>query len=274
MTTQKEVLEHATPEERERLLAAEKALKERTAMAVAPVQALTTIAEPIDRALTELLDLGARFVAADVHVQRLRDRHMANGIEGSARFRAFERTIPEAYESARFPDPFIGDRERGDRTVARPPEMLAIARESIHAKRVVLMGTAGAGKTRTAIAMLRARFAEEFARYGERAIIPRIVSAMHLSVARLQHRAGQGEAPLVTSAINTPLLLLDDLGSEERVESSACAFVLWDRAARARPIWVTTGLSARELGARYGGGMVRRFFESAVIIRCAREVTH
>jgi DNA replication protein DnaC len=121
------------------------------------------------------------------------------------------------------------------------------------------MGTSRAGKTSLAVAMVRAWVAKH-----ERAAM--FVPAHRLALARMQHRAGHGEADLVEQAMQAPLVLLDDLGSERDFPTNPIADVIFERHAHDRPTWMTTGLTRDPLVARYGAGVVARLFERARII--------
>jgi DNA replication protein DnaC len=94
--------------------------------------------------------------------------------------------------------------------------------------------------------------------------------AHHLGTARIQQRAGSGEAPIVARAIAAPLLLIDDLGAEAQTQNNAIADVIRDRFDEEKPLWFTTGLTANEVAARYDGGAVRRIFERAMVIQLVR----
>jgi hypothetical protein len=136
---------------------------------------------------------------------------------------------------------------------------IGIGKTACFEPRVCLMGSTRAGKTSLAVAMLRAWVAKY-----ER--IALFVPAHRLGVARIQHAAGHGEAALVETAMQAPLVLLDDLGSERDFPTSPIADVIFERHAQGLPTWMTTGLTREPLVTRYGAGVVARLFERARVI--------
>jgi hypothetical protein len=171
-------------------------------------------------------------------------------------------TVPPAFDDARLTSPWLV-RLVGEGVVAR-------ARGSLTAPRVVMLGEAGSGKTSLVVAMFRAVLdAEEpHGRAGHR-----YVSAHALAKARAGHPLGHGEAPLVEAAIRAPLLVLDELGGEDARHASAVTEVIYERHAAGATTWVTTGVTAKELAARYGGGVVRRVFEGATKFALTRRAS-
>lgn len=166
---------------------------------------------------------------------------------------ALERTIPPAFRWARLDAPELTSR-------VDPPAAIAAARGVVREPCLLFRGPSGAGKTSLAVALLRERVRAT----GEPALMS---LAFQLSVARIQHRAGEGEAPPVAAAMRAPMLLLDDIGQEQNTAVNPIADIVQHRWAHELPTWVTTGLSREELGARYGGGVARRLFERARILR-------
>jgi hypothetical protein len=164
---------------------------------------------------------------------------------------ALERSIPPALGWARLDAPELSER------VYVPA--IGIARNAFRDSRVCLMGSSRAGKTSLGVAMLRA-----WVDASERSAL--FVAAHRLGVARIQHPAGHGEAPLVEAAMKAPLVLLDDLGSDRDGPTNPIADVIVERHARDLPTWMTTGLTREPLVARYGAGVVARLFERARVI--------
>jgi len=173
----------------------------------------------------------------------------------SARLRrgsaALERSIPPTYRWATLDAKELPDR------VSVPA--IGIGKTACFEPRVCLMGSTRAGKTSLAVAMLRAWVAKY-----ER--IALFVPAHRLGVARIQHAAGHGEAALVETAMQAPLVLLDDLGSERDFPTSPIADVIFERHAQGLPTWMTTGLTREPLVTRYGAGLVARLFDRARVI--------
>jgi hypothetical protein len=136
-----------------------------------------------------------------------------------------------------------------------------MARLSVTARRVVLLGVASSGKTALGIAIGRAK-AEQFDR-----------NAMYLDAQALDAAKADrdGEAALLAvRASEVPILVLDELGAEPG-RSSAVALLLHERHAEQRQTIVATGLTPAEIRERYSDGVCRRLFEGAAVIRCDRE---
>lgn len=166
--------------------------------------------------------------------------------------RAAIETIPAAF---RWADPSAPAWKAGSNgKVTTEKEVLEIA----HLRRVLFYGGPGAGKTTLAAACLR-----RWARGGRRGMF---LAASELAVARLQHPAGRGEAPTVIAALATELLVLDDLGLDIVIPTSAIAEVIHARHAHNRRTWVTTGLSSKALTERYGAHILRRLWEGAKLV--------
>jgi hypothetical protein len=163
-----------------------------------------------------------------------------------------ERSLPPSHAWCRLDAPELSERVYG--------AAIGIGRRAFHEPRVCFVGTSRTGKTSLAVAMLRAWVAK----YERRAMF---AAAHRLGVARIQHPAGHGEAPLVEAAIDAPLVLLDDLGSERDFPTNPIADVIFERHARDLPTWVTTGLPRDALVARYGAGVMARLFERARVIQ-------
>jgi hypothetical protein len=145
------------------------------------------------------------------------------------------------------------------------PELRARSRESaIEATRaaldkpvVIWQGPSGSGKTSLACAGLRTKTEGMF------------VSAWALARARSRHPLGEGEPKLVSNAMTTPLLLLDDLGTEGADWGAICDVVL-HRHDESLPMWTTTWLKLDEMTKRYGAGFARRASEGATVIACGK----
>jgi DNA replication protein DnaC len=165
---------------------------------------------------------------------------------------ALNRTVPQAFQWARFTAPELSDR-------AGPAASAALRDALWRTPRLVFVGAAGSGKTSLAVACLR-RWAHENARAAA------FFHACELGMARIQHPAGRGEPELVERATKWPLVLLDDLGSERGIAGCAVPDVIYLRHAAERPLWITTGLSRTAVVERYGAGVARRVFEGATII--------
>lgn len=165
------------------------------------------------------------------------------------------RTIPPAYDWATEDSPDLVAR------VKTTEPLPALIRQVVSARNVVFSGPAGAGKTSLAVACLRHKL--EFG--------GRFVSAPRVGIAAIQHKAGQGDAPLVEAACDAPMILLDDVGSEVQTATNAVPQVLYRRHEDDLQTWITTGLSFDELQKRYGDGIARRIAEHSLIVRLGRQ---
>lgn len=190
--------------------------------------------------------------------ERERERELR---EQRYREESWRRLIPRRYHWARPEVPELAARVhpvRHDGAQATPGE--AIAAMLAHPGVVVLRGPPGAGKTSLLVAALRAAW--------DRGDSVAFADAHLLGTARIQHAAGQGEAPYVERAMQAELLALDDLGQERQTQNNAVADVLLQRHAEDLPTWITTGEGFDALAAKYGGGVARRIREGALVIRC------
>lgn len=151
------------------------------------------------------------------------------------------------------------------RRIRRHDAVIEAMRSSVTATAVVLIGPAGAGKSTALAAMLRARFALDFA-LTPTCRPPFWCSAIAIGNARAEHRLGQPTPDVIRAALRAPLLALDDLGAEPAHQNPALAEVIYGRHDAGKPTWISTGLSARDVGARYGGGLERRVFERATVL--------
>ncbi len=165
---------------------------------------------------------------------------------------ALNRTVPQAFQWARFSAPELSRRSG--------PAAAAVQRDALWCTpRLVFVGAAGSGKTSLAVACLR-RWVYENARAAA------FFHACELGMARIQHPAGRGEPEIVEQATKWPLVLIDDLGSERGIAGCAVPDVIHLRHAAERPLWITTGLSRAAVVERYGAGIARRVFEGATVI--------
>ena len=176
--------------------------------------------------------------------------------------RAWEASLPPLYRWARLDHPIFASRVKLERIPNAPPR----------ARSVVFFGNAGAGKTSLAVALLRLRVERAIAKHpfdndddvGSMGRRFQFIQAHRLGIAGLP---GQGDPDDIRLAIRANVLVLDDLGSERVIKSSPISEVIAERHAEERVMWITTGLSTKQIVDRYGGGVARRIFEGAVILR-------
>lgn len=174
-------------------------------------------------------------------------------------------SVPRSYRWARRSAPELAKRvgrlrleDGSDTTVAR------VLDEARTLSGAVLTGPAGSGKTSLACAML-----EEWVTANERAAV--FEHGFRIGAARIQNKAGTGEAPIIDRAMRAWLLLIDDVGSERDTANNAMLDVVFERHAEEMPLWVTTGLTSSQLATRYGAGFLRRITERATLIRVGGE---
>lgn len=170
------------------------------------------------------------------------------------------RGIPQRYRWARVASPELGRRVQV--VPCRWYESAEACARRLVASDVIaalLVGPAGSGKTSLAAAAMREVKGSFF------------VKAEALERARIEHRAGDGDAPLVLRAKRAPLLVIDDLGQDKPSAISAVEAVILARHDAELRTWVTTGLDAGSaagtfpvLEGRYGAGVVRRLTERGV----------
>ena len=84
--------------------------------------------------------------------------------------------------------------------------------------------------------------------------------AADLGAARRCHALGEGEPEALQDAVDAELLLLDDLGQDEK-RNNTMMDVLDARYDACRPTLVTSGFTVEQLGERYGQALVRRIVE-------------
>ena len=151
------------------------------------------------------------------------------------------------------------------------PRLATIPTRPPSAKRVVFLGHAGTGKTTLAVALLRVLLdrkiaSHPFASDGDVAAVARhcrFAAAHRLGVAALV----PGDPLEIRRAMRAPILLIDDLGKDADINSNPVPSIIAERHAEERVTWVTTELSPDAIANRYGGGVARRIFESAELIR-------
>ena len=166
---------------------------------------------------------------------------------------AWADAIPPVYRWASLDDPRLGRCGQIARFVDTARDLVAAP---VLPRRITLAGDAGDGKTLLGVAILRALSRR-------RLHSPMFVSSPDLAEARIQTRAGQGEAPLVIAATRAPLLLLDDLGMAAPTHRDANVSVIDDRFKTGATTIVTTGFTLDQLATKYGDGIARRVFGSA-----------
>lgn len=182
--------------------------------------------------------------------------------EASARQRTVESVIGRSNIPARY-DATIGSRELAERV--RDGHAIALARQWSGVDRLVLVGESGVGKTTLAAALLRHRVTLD-----ERVTSALFVDAVELASVRRRASFGR-ETELERAALETRLLVLDDLGQEGKGGTEAVASIVFQRHARRRPMILTTWMSGTQLAELYGAGVARRIcLDGARVIAMTR----
>jgi hypothetical protein len=175
--------------------------------------------------------------------------------------RAWEASLPPLYRWARLDHPLFASRVKLERIPNAP-----------RARSVVIFGNAGVGKTSLAVALLRLRVEQGIAKHpfdsdDDVRSMARRFQFMHAHRLGIAGLPGQGDPDDIRLAIRANVLVLDDLGSERVIKSSPIPEVIAERHAEERVMWITTGLSTKQIVDRYGGGVARRILEGATIVR-------
>lgn len=126
----------------------------------------------------------------------------------------------------------------------------------------------GAGKTSLVVARLHQRFAQLMAEHEaeptkDRKLRFAFISGPALSGCRRRQKIGD-ESKLVELAVETPLLILDELGYEPLSEE--LLFVVDERNKRARSTVTTTGRTLESFVERYGGSLFRKLTQGGATI--------
>jgi DNA replication protein DnaC len=172
----------------------------------------------------------------------------------------FDASLPRGLAWARFSSKALPERVVGP---GGAQDAITRSQHAVRCSNVLWYGPPAVGKSSLAAAAARA--------WVESTQRPALwVSAEKLVVARIQHRAGNGEAPLVTRAMSAPLVILDDLGAGGTHASDANGDVIRARVNNDLPLWITTGLEVEEMIARYDGGVVRRIYERAMRVKLGK----
>lgn len=150
----------------------------------------------------------------------------------------------------------------------RDAALIWAERQGSRPSNVYIVGPSQQGKTSLAVAMLGAWFCANHAR--DPAIVKDalFVDALELSLARGRHRPREGgHPPLVDEAIESSLLVLDDLGQDRPDCRDDLKFVVRKRHNEDRPTWITTWHAREKLAEFYSGSLIARLVDRAPAIR-------
>lgn len=132
----------------------------------------------------------------------------------------------------------------------RNPKLLTALRR-LDTRCALLLGPTGEGKTSAALwARLRHRGAW--------------MTARDLGASERRHPLGEELPPLLREALRTPVLYLDDLGTEEGRDLGVVQYVIDQRYASGRATFVTSGLTPKGLVEYLGAPTLRRLVEQHV----------
>lgn len=187
--------------------------------------------------------------------ERIRREHIARQVD------IMLARIPSLYRSATFPRTAFGEQAREWLDAYRAARVAGLPPRSL-----VILGSVGTGKTWTGLAILRALLAED------------AVPCTYTTVADMLEQlrpvpAGSGLDVDLLQFAGTPILMLDDLGSERVTEWAAeQLYRLADHRARNQlPVIVTSNLSGEQIKAQYDERTVQRLFGGAKLIQIAGE---
>ena len=179
-------------------------------------------------------------------------------LKAKERLRDALSSVPTRFHGAQFDSPELA-------TWVRDRRALEAARKAVGSNWIVLHGNSGVGKTVLAVCLLRARLES-----GANKIL--FVKARSLALARQQGGLGDGEPALVKQAMRSDFLVLDDLGQDATVATSAIGDVIDERHENGKPTVITTGLTVpqgqtvSQIEARYNAGIARRLFEAPAVV--------
>ncbi len=190
----------------------------------------------------------------------------ANAEWEAARVADVERALATVPESFRWATE-LGDGNAFPKRIKVADDVFAQLMGTDADRSVVLGGPSGVGKTSVAVAIWARRV-----RQGPRRGSELFVSSLDLAKSYdTHHRREPGYGELVDRAIAAPQLVIDDLGFETVTSFAKVAgAVIYERHQRRRPTIVTTSLDRAGLVAAYGGGVVRRMIECAVVEKLVR----
>jgi DNA replication protein DnaC len=160
------------------------------------------------------------------------------------------------------------DTERERRALEQRRARIARARSELEAERIkspkllgalrqldtrcaLLLGPSGIGKTAAA----------HWARERHRGLW---VSARDLGACERRHPLGEDIPRLLRQSLDAPVLYLDDLGTEDSRDLGVLQYVVDQRYANGRAMFVTSGLTMADLPAYFGAPYVRRLVEQHV----------
>lgn len=176
-------------------------------------------------------------------------------------------SIPAKFRGVRFASPEFSKRVKASDLAIASAKAAPTGKRAV----VTIIGAAGAGKTTLACAMLSdvieaAADLKCDANVLGRARFARFADAVDLSQARQEHRLGADAPPTVLMAKNASVLVVDEFGRDDRRVADV-AKVIHDREAASRLTIVTTWMDQRAIADAYDGGVARRLFEKATVIR-------
>lgn len=185
---------------------------------------------------------------------RLRTRRYEDGTMAGTREQNFE-----CFDISRFPE------ENNQRAIMagtrRLCEDFADHFPDTATRNLVLTGTIGTGKTFLLNCI--------YARICDRGLSAVRVTAFRMFEAMRQQAFGKDESGNFTALIDTPLLLIDDLGTEPMMRTITVEYLftlLNERNAHRRHTLITTNLTPEQIEERYGQRVKSRIFDSCITL--------
>ncbi|HMJ56444.1 MAG TPA: hypothetical protein VK540_30465 [Polyangiaceae bacterium] len=176
-------------------------------------------------------------------------------------------SIPAKFRWARLHSPDFAKR------VAGSDKVIEAARDALVGKTpvVTIVGASGSGKTSLACAMLAdvieaGAFPTCDAKTLQRARYGLFVDAQQLALSRKEHRLGLGAPDNVLRARRASVLVIDELGREDKTTLDV-AKIVHEREAACKLTIVTTWLDEAGVLSAYDGGLARRLFRKSILFK-------
>lgn len=178
--------------------------------------------------------------------------------------------LPAEYRWCNFDAPEMRQRVKDAKAITAMKN--AVADEDV--RFVTLTGPAGAGKTSLACAGWLAKIKLMLPTLPNRghyssSLYVSYISTLQIARYRAEAKLGEREPERMSDARNATITVIDDVGQERSSDfiAEAVRDLVFHRFERQATTYITTGIDAKAISARYGDGFARRLFE-----RCAIKV--